>query len=131
MLHLLTLDLCVHVGYALQIRCRVILGTSITQLMSFTSWQFVAFAALVFCLYYLPPVRAFQVHLLVAASVVFYGSDQIELIALLALAVLGTYAFLALSLTDHKLWLPIGIAFNLALLAFFKYKFLFIDPSSA
>ena len=98
--------------------------------MSFTSWQFVAFAALVFCLYYLPPVRAFQVHLLVAASVVFYGSDQIELIALLALAVLGTYAFLALSLTDHKLWLPIGIAFNLALLGFFKYKFLFIDPAS-
>jgi alginate O-acetyltransferase complex protein AlgI len=29
-----------------------------------------------------------------------------------------------------RAWLPIGIAFNLALLAFFKYKFLFVEPTS-
>jgi alginate O-acetyltransferase complex protein AlgI len=51
-------------------------------------------------------------------------------LALLALAVLGTYVFLVLSLTDRRVWLPAGIVFNVGLLAFFKYKFLFLDPAS-
>src|SRR6202011_1585622 len=50
---------------------------------------------------------------------------------LLAVAVFGTYFFLVLALRNRQVWLPIGIAFNLALLAFFKYKFLFIAPTSA
>ena len=95
--------------------------------MTFTSWQFGAFAAIVFVLYYLPPLRAFQIQLLVAASLVFYGYGQPELLPLLAVAVLGTYLFLTLALENRALWLPLGIAFNLALLAFFKYKFLFFD----
>lgn len=49
---------------------------------------------------------------------------------LLAVAVFGTYLFLILALRNRRVWLPIGIAFNLALLAFFKYKFLFVDLSS-
>jgi alginate O-acetyltransferase complex protein AlgI len=96
--------------------------------MTFTSWQFGVFAAIVFVLYYLPPLRAFQVQLLVAGSLFFYGYGQSELLPLLAVAVCGTYLFLALALDNRRLWLPIGIAFNLALLAFFKYKFLFLDP---
>jgi alginate O-acetyltransferase complex protein AlgI len=96
--------------------------------MTFTSWQFGAFAAIVFVLYYLPPLKTFQVQLLVVASLFFYGYGQVELLPLLAVAVLGTYLFLALALENRTLWLPIGIAFNLALLAFFKYKFLFLDP---
>jgi alginate O-acetyltransferase complex protein AlgI len=96
--------------------------------MTFTSWQFGVFAAIVFVLYYLPPLRTFQVQLLVAASLFFYGYGQSELLPLLALAVLGTYLFLALALENRTLWLPLGVAFNLALLAFFKYKFLFLDP---
>jgi hypothetical protein len=44
---------------------------------------------------------------------------------MLAVAVLGTYLFLILAIRDRSIWLPIGIAFNLDLLAFFKYKFLF------
>ena len=36
-----------------------------------------------------------------------------------------------LALRNRALWLPIGISFNLALLAFFKYKFLFIGPASS
>lgn len=43
----------------------------------------------------------------------------------------GTYLFLTLALRNRTVWLPIGIAFILALLAFFKYKFLFLDPASA
>src|SRR3954454_24995076 len=98
--------------------------------MTFTSWQFGVFAAIVFAAYYLPALRAFQVQLLVFASLFFYGYGQPELLALLAVAVFGTYLFLVLALRNRQIWLPAGIAFNLALLAFFKYKLLFIDPAS-
>jgi alginate O-acetyltransferase complex protein AlgI len=98
--------------------------------MTFTSWQFGVFAATVFAAYYLPALRSFQVQLLVVASLFFYGYGQPELLALLAVAVFGTYLFLVLALRNRQVWLPAGIAFNLALLAFFKYKLLFIDPAS-
>lgn len=97
--------------------------------MTFTSWQFGVFAALVFALYYTPALRAVQVYLLVAASVFFYGYGQLELLPLLGVAVFGTYFFLLLAYSNRRAWLPAGIAFNLALLAFFKYKFLFLDPA--
>ena len=98
--------------------------------MSFTSWQFAVFAVIVFAVYYLPAVRRFQVQWLVLCSLFFYGYGQPELLPLLAVAVLGTYLFLILALNNRALWLPAGIAFNLALLAFFKYKFLFVDPAT-
>jgi alginate O-acetyltransferase complex protein AlgI len=98
--------------------------------MTFTSWQFGAFVAIVFGVYYLPPLKSLQVPLLVLASLFFYGYGQPELLPLLAVAVLGTYLFLILALRNRALWLPIGISFNLVLLAFFKYKFLFIGPAS-
>lgn len=94
--------------------------------MTFTSWQFGAFVAAVFGAYYLS-FRHFQTQLLVLASVFFYGFGQPELLPLLLLAVLGTYVFLVLAFQNRAIWMPTGIAFNLALLAFFKYKFLFID----
>jgi len=98
--------------------------------MTFTSWQFGVFAATVFAAYYLPALRSFQVQLLVSASLFFYGYGQPELLVLLAVAVFGTYLFLVLALRNRQAWLPAGIVFNLALLAFFKYKLLFIDPAS-
>ena len=98
--------------------------------MTFTSWQFVAFTAVIFGIYYLPMFRGFQVPLLVLASVYFYGSGQPGLLPLLMVAVFGTYLFLALALRNRAVWMPAGIAFNLALLAFFKYKFLFVDAAS-
>jgi alginate O-acetyltransferase complex protein AlgI len=97
--------------------------------MTFTSWPFVVFVAAVFSLYYLPVVNCFQVHLLVLASLIFYGAGQPQLLALLAVAVLGTYLFLVLAIEGPRIWLSVGIVFNLALLAFFKYKFLWIDPA--
>jgi alginate O-acetyltransferase complex protein AlgI len=99
--------------------------------MTFTSWQFGAFVTIVFGVYYLPPLNSLQVQLLVVASLFFYGYGQPELLPLLAIAVLGTYLLLILALRNRALWLPVGIAFNLALLAFFKYKFLFIGPASS
>src|SRR6478752_5020333 len=98
--------------------------------MTFTSWQFGIFVAVVFGLYYLPAFRALQVQLLVVASLFFYGYGQPELLPLLAVAVFGTYLFVVLALRNRSIWLPMGIAFNLALLAFFKYKFLFVDTTS-
>src|SRR6266480_3270418 len=98
--------------------------------MTFTSWQFGIFVAVVFGVYYLPALRTFQIQLLVIASLCFYGYGQPELLPLLAVAVFGTYLFLILALRNRRVWLPAGIVFNLALLAFFKYKFLFIDPGS-
>lgn len=97
--------------------------------MTFTSWQFGVFVAAVFGLYYLPPLRPVQVQLLVLASVVFYGYGQPELLPLLLTAILGTYLFLVLAFRNRAVFMPAGIAFNLALLAFFKYKFLFVDAA--
>jgi alginate O-acetyltransferase complex protein AlgI len=99
--------------------------------MTFTSWQFGVFVAVVFGVYYLPALRTLQVQWLVFASLFFYGYGQPQLLPLLAVAVFGTYLFLILALRNRSIWLPVGIAFNLALLAFFKYKFLFIDPGSS
>src|SRR5690348_3449848 len=98
--------------------------------MTFTSWQFGLFTAVVLAMYYLPRMKKLQVQLLVLASLFFYGYGQLVLLSLLAVAVFGTYLFLRLSLENRRLWLPLGIAFNLALLAFFKYKLLFIDPAA-
>src|ERR1700686_2290266 len=99
--------------------------------MTFTSWQFGVFVAIVFGAYYLPPFRTLQIQLVVIASLFFYGYGQPELLPLLAVAVFGTYLFLILALRNRPMWLPVGIAFNLALLAFFKYKFLFVEPASS
>jgi alginate O-acetyltransferase complex protein AlgI len=98
--------------------------------MTFTSWQFGIFAAVVFVIYYLPPLRRFQVQWLVATSLFFYGYGQPELLPLLAVAVLGTYLFLLLAQRNRRVGVPAGIVFNLALLAFFKYKFLFLAAGS-
>ncbi len=98
--------------------------------MSFASWQFGVFAVIVFAVYYLPQIRNYQVLWLVLASLFFYGYGQPELLPLLAVAVLGSYLLLVLALEQRTFFLPLGVAFNLALLAFFKYKFLFFDPSA-
>src|SRR2546423_13728124 len=99
--------------------------------MSFPSWHFGIFFVAVFAAFYLPALRPLQVQWLVVASLFFYGYGQPELLPLLAVAVFGTYLFLILALQNRSTWLPVGIIFNLALLAFFKYKFLFIDLTSA
>jgi alginate O-acetyltransferase complex protein AlgI len=99
--------------------------------MTFTSFQFGIFVAIVFGVYYLPSLRSFQVPLLVLASVFFYGFGQPELLPLLLVAVLGTYLCLVLAFENRAFWMPAGIVFNLGLLAFFKYKFLFVDAAAA
>jgi alginate O-acetyltransferase complex protein AlgI len=99
--------------------------------MTFTSFQFGLFVAVVFGAYYLPALHNFQTQLLVLASVFFYGFGQPELLPLLFVAVLGTYVCLVLAFEKRALWMPVGIVFNLALLVFFKYKLLFVQPALA
>ncbi|QIG92803.1 MBOAT family O-acyltransferase [Bradyrhizobium sp. 6(2017)] len=98
--------------------------------MTFTSWQFAIFVGVVFVAYYLPIFRRTQVYLLIAASIFFYGYGQPELLPLLVVAVVGTWAFLVLSFRRSS-YTAVGIIFNLGLLAFFKYKFLFFAPPVA
>src|SRR5260370_31346394 len=98
--------------------------------MTFPSWQFGIFVGIIFGAYYLPLLRTLQIQLLVIASIFFYGYGQPELLPLLTVAVFGTYLFLILAFRNRLFWLPIGIAFNLALWSFFRYKFLFVEPSS-
>src|SRR5207237_3576178 len=46
--------------------------------MTFTSWHFGMFVAVVFGGYYLPALRTYQVQWLVSASLFFYGRGQLN-----------------------------------------------------
>jgi alginate O-acetyltransferase complex protein AlgI len=94
--------------------------------MLFTEPIFFAFFAGVFCLYYLPPMRRFQVPLLLAASLCFYAYRQPYLLLLLlisaALSAIVSYAVMVSARRTAKLrWAIAGVAANLAILGLFKY----------
>ena len=73
--------------------------------MTFTSWHFGMFVAVVFGGYYLPALRTYQVQWLVIASLFFYGWGQPELLPLLALAVQAQVG--VLPLRCQKLFLSV------------------------
>jgi alginate O-acetyltransferase complex protein AlgI len=94
--------------------------------MLFTEPAFFGFFAIVFGLYYLPPLRGWQVPLLVAASFGFYAYGQPYLLLLLLIsAVLSaatSYVVMVNSRQRAKqAWAIVGVALNLAILGFFKY----------
>ncbi len=95
--------------------------------MSFISLDFLFFVLATLFLYYLPRLRTAQMSILVIASLIFYGWDQWRLIPLLALTVIITYYALIGAIASNKFWAVAGIAANLSILAFFKYKFLFFS----
>ena len=94
--------------------------------MIFTSWWFLIFLLPVLVIYYWPPLRERQVSILVIASLVFYSLGQFELLPILLITVLVSFVCLQQVLKGARRALIIGIVFNLAILSFFKYKFLFI-----
>lgn len=96
--------------------------------MSFTSPVFAVFVAVVFVLYYVIPNRGWQTTVLVLASIYFYASDQIQLLPVLLAAVVITYVTMRAAAQGNTAMAVLGIVANLLLLAFFKYKFLVIDP---
>jgi alginate O-acetyltransferase complex protein AlgI len=94
--------------------------------MLFTEPLFFAFFAVVFGLYYLPPVRRYQVPLLLAASFCFYAYGQPYLLILLmisaVLSAMTSYMTLIYSGREVKRgWAIAGVTLNLAILGFFKY----------
>jgi alginate O-acetyltransferase complex protein AlgI len=102
--------------------------------MLFNSYEFAAFLAVTFCLYYLPfsqgrHGKAWQVTLALAASVVFYGWKDPRLIGILAVSCVGNSVATA-RIILHKVagdeervryWTRLAVALNLTLLGVFKY----------
>lgn len=98
--------------------------------MLFNSLKYAIFLPIVFALFWLAPQR-FRVPILLIASYVFYMSWRpLYIILILGLTVgnyfLGQYIHSATA--RKKAWLTVGIVFNLATLAFFKYTY-FLDDS--
>lgn len=98
--------------------------------MNFVSVEYLALFCAFFVLYY--AFRPVQIPLLVLASLVFYGYGQwivLPLLLIVSFVASGlTFAIMRDRIGDRRTLLIIGVAFNLAVLAFFKYKFLVIDP---
>jgi alginate O-acetyltransferase complex protein AlgI len=98
--------------------------------MLFTSSSFLDLFVVTFVLYYLRPLRRLQVHVLVVASLVFYGWSSPQLLVLLASSI-ALNAITSLKAMDADLrraraWLTAGVVLNLATLAFFKYAGLIV-----
>lgn len=96
--------------------------------MSFISLEFVGLVLVTVALYYTPQLVRLQVGILLVASVCFYAWDQWRILPLLIVAVGVTYWAMRLAVDGSWLAAAGGIAANLAILAFFKYKFL-LAPS--
>jgi alginate O-acetyltransferase complex protein AlgI len=97
--------------------------------MLFNSFAFLGLCLGTFLLYYLPLFGRVQVKLLIAASLLFYAYDQPTLVLLLLVSAgINTgisYWVVAEHTTRKKAVATLGVALNLAILAFFKYSPLF------
>ena len=101
--------------------------------MYFTSLDFCLFFLATFCLYYLPIARRFQIELLIAASLFIYWLEAGNFLILLVISSLST-ALLSFRLTAEsarpRYWTAaLGIAGNLLVLGFFKYKSLVLPET--
>lgn len=94
--------------------------------MLFNSFGFLALVLISLAIYYLPIVRKYQVHVLILASLVFYGYSNPWLLILfltsVAINVSMSYLVVHGSPDRQKLFATIGVAANLLILAFFKYS---------
>ncbi|MGR9086032.1 MAG: MBOAT family O-acyltransferase [Gammaproteobacteria bacterium] len=95
--------------------------------MLFNSYPFAFLVIIVFGCYYLELFKSHQVSLLIAASIVFYGYSQPALLVLLFLSAsinaLASHAIHYAGSPERKRVIALsGIAFNLLVLAFFKYN---------
>lgn len=97
--------------------------------MLFNSIPFALLVAVTFALYYLPFMRRWQIHLLTAASFVFYAYEQpvllLLLLASIAINVVTSYFVAFDRASRQRLWAVLGVSLNLGLLLFFKYSPLF------
>jgi D-alanyl-lipoteichoic acid acyltransferase DltB (MBOAT superfamily) len=100
------------------------------DVMNFISVEYALLFLVVFCLYYAFP--RYQLAILLIASLFFYGwAEPLALPILLATAAVSsaiTYAILRSPISDNRQRMALGIIVNLLVLAFFKYKFLLLEP---
>ncbi|MCU0545786.1 MAG: MBOAT family protein [Oscillatoriaceae cyanobacterium Prado104] len=94
--------------------------------MLFNSIEFLGFFAIVFALYYLPPLQKFQVPILIIASLIFYSwsSPALVLILLLSIFINATASFQVARIADKRqrfFWAAAGVVLNLLILSLFKY----------
>jgi len=99
--------------------------------MNYTDGVFILFFAVTFCVYYMLRSGWSQVLLLVVASLFFYAweSPPLLLVFLVSwfITSLSSYGVLvAPTRRRAKIFVTAGVVSNLALLGFFKYKFLFV-----
>ncbi len=94
--------------------------------MLFNSFEFAGLVISTFLVYYLPPVRRFQVHILIAASLFFYGYSNPKLLILFLASVLinvtTSYLVVHGRQARRKAYATIGVIINLLILSFFKYS---------
>jgi len=97
--------------------------------MLFNSAIFIVLLTVTFILYYLPFIRAWQIHVLVAASFIFYAYERPVLLFLLlasiAINVVTSYLIAVDEPKRQRFWAIAGVVLNVALLLFFKYSPLF------
>lgn len=98
--------------------------------MLFNSVPFVLLVILTLVLYYRRTLRKYQVHILIAASFAFYAWGQPILLILLVASGSINAATSYLIFSSNEIWKKktyaiSGVAFNLAVLMFFKYSPLF------
>lgn len=93
--------------------------------MLFNSFEFIFLFIVTFCLYYLPNIRKFQVDILIAASLFFYGWHNPAMLLLLLLSaginVIVSFYVLQEAFLRKKQLAILGVISNLLVLAFFKY----------
>ncbi|MBY5440500.1 MBOAT family O-acyltransferase [Rhizobium leguminosarum] len=97
--------------------------------MNFISLEYATLFCIVFVLYYLFP--RLQIAILLSASLFFYGWSQPAELPLLLVVSMASSTVTYLILKDRyepQRLMAYGIALNLLVLGFFKYKFLFIEP---
>ena len=99
--------------------------------MLFNTWTFLAFALVVFGLYYVLPFRG-QNRMLLVASYVFYGAWDWRFLSLIFLSTLIDYTVgrrleFESDPQRRKHWLVVSCATNLGLLGIFKYLGFFAE----
>ena len=92
--------------------------------MLFNSFSFFIFFIITFIVYYLPFFKKNQVSILIIASLIFYAFENPWLLCLLFASVIinSFMSYYVVFSNYRRLLLTLGVIFNLALLAFFKYS---------
>ena len=97
-----------------------------SQTMLFSSLEFLVFFAIVFTIYYFPPLQKLQVPILIIASFIFYSwsAPALLLILLLSIIINATASFQVARISDKKqrlFWALSGVVLNVLILSLFKY----------